>query len=112
MPAVARLCDWSQQADLWLLSNHRHEWVLPGLEMNGVAHRFSRLIVSSEVKAMKPDPVIYADLREGNPSEVCFVDDKQENLDAALAAGTVDVAVLADPECEWIRDVERWLASA
>lgn len=108
LPALARLQSWAEAADeLWILSNHRHEWLRPALA--GAEQLFERLIISSEVGLMKPEPAIYASLREGVPAEVLFVDDKLENLEAALAAGAVDIVVQADAGGEWIAAVDAWL---
>ena len=51
---------------------------------------FGPLILSYEVRSMKPDPVIYERAIEmaGCRANACFfVDDKQENVDGAIAAG-------------------------
>ena len=47
-------------------------------------------MVSGEVGVAKPDPAVFAILHErvGRPLEECvFVDDRQDNVDAAAAAG-------------------------
>jgi len=51
---------------------------------------FDHQIFSCEVRAIKPDPVIYRhslDLLKIAPSEVLFIDDRDENIQAARAAG-------------------------
>jgi len=47
-------------------------------------------VLSCEVRSIKPDPVIYRhalSLLEVPPSEVLFVDDREENIQAASSAG-------------------------
>ena len=51
---------------------------------------FQGVVVSSDVKMIKPNPGIYQYILETyslNPSESLFIDDVQENIDAAKAAG-------------------------
>lgn len=55
-----------------------------------VFDRFGDIVVSGHEKCAKPDPAIYAisEQRFGLPAEqLLFVDDKQENIDAAKARG-------------------------
>jgi HAD superfamily hydrolase (TIGR01509 family) len=55
-----------------------------------IAHYFSDLIISSEVKMVKPEKDIFnlAIGRSGsNPEEILFVDDRQENIDSAKEVG-------------------------
>ena len=49
-----------------------------------------RLMLSYELKALKPDPQIYIDalkLYNLNPAECLFIDDKAENIEAAISYG-------------------------
>lgn len=108
LPALDRLRDWAQRVELWILSNHRHEWLRPELERRGLDQVFDRIIISSEVGLMKPDKGIYATLRDGSPDQVLFVDDKDENIEAAFAIGAVDAAVLADRDGLWLTIVDGW----
>lgn len=51
---------------------------------------FHHIIISAEVKLAKPDPAIYREmlhLVKAKPREAIFVDDLQENIDAANALG-------------------------
>ncbi|RIK73330.1 MAG: hypothetical protein DCC68_25120 [Planctomycetota bacterium] len=51
---------------------------------------FEQIILSYEVGAMKPDPAIYrAAIKAAGvaPKEIFFIDDRQENVDGAVAAG-------------------------
>ena len=52
--------------------------------------RFSDIVVSGEVKLLKPDPAIYwlaLDRFRLRPAEALFVDDREINVEAALALG-------------------------
>ncbi len=52
--------------------------------------RFQGIVVSGEVKLLKPDPAIYwlaLDRFSLRPSETLFVDDRRINVEAALAVG-------------------------
>ena len=51
---------------------------------------FRDYVLSYEAKSMKPDPKIYSDaIAVANlpAAEICFIDDKQENVAGAIAAG-------------------------
>lgn len=51
---------------------------------------FHHIIISAEVKLAKPDPAIYREMLqmvEARPGEAIFVDDLQENIDAANELG-------------------------
>lgn len=52
--------------------------------------RFDVLVLSYQLRTVKPDPAIYRYVLEKLGSlagETLFVDDRQENVDAALALG-------------------------
>jgi len=52
--------------------------------------RFRDIVVSGEVKLLKPDPAIYwlaLDRFRLRPADALFIDDRQINVDAALAVG-------------------------
>lgn len=70
---------------LWLLSNHRTDWLLPRLERFGLAERFDRVLVSDALGAAKPSPDAFAPLVEHG--SLVFFDDSQRNVDAARAQG-------------------------
>ena len=62
---------------------------------------FSPVILSYEVNSMKPDSVIYDRAIEQagcHISNCFFVDDKQENVDGAIAAGMDAVLYRSVPE--------------
>jgi putative hydrolase of the HAD superfamily len=110
LPVAASLERWADVAELWILSNHRHEWLAPLLAEAGFTPHFTRILVSSELGEMKPDPAIFERVVAGRPVRVLFVDDKQENLDAGAAFGIE--AQLAEAGGAWQDEVDDWLERA
>ena len=80
-----------------VLSNHRHEWLLPALRP--IASQFDAIFVSDMLRTRKPEPAAFtfALCAWGvhDPSEVIFVDDQAQNLDQARSMGMR--VVKADP---------------
>jgi epoxide hydrolase-like predicted phosphatase len=73
-----------------LLSNFVYEWLEDILEANDLYRLFDSVIISSRVKMVKPDRMIYelAWSKLGIlPSEAVFIDDRQGNVDAAIQCG-------------------------
>ncbi|GGN90987.1 hypothetical protein [Saccharibacillus kuerlensis] len=103
LPALGRLEGWSERADIHILSNHVASWIMPLLE--GQEDRISSITVSSEAGFHKPDIRLFrvASLHLMG-SEICFVDDKEDNLETARMMGWD--TLLADPEGKWIQEVE------
>lgn len=60
-----------------------------------VLRRFRDIVVSGRVKLVKPDPAIFAEMRQRieaqlpgiQPGELVFIDDNQKNAEAATALG-------------------------
>ena len=80
---------------MWLLSNHRTEWLLPRLERFGVADRFERILVSDALGAAKPSPAAFAALQPRN--DVVFFDDSACNVGAARELG-IEAYVVGDTD--------------
>ena len=73
---------------MWLLSNHRTDWLLPRLERFGLSDRFERVLVSDRIRAAKPSPRAFDEIVERSSSaSVCFVDDQSSNVEGARARG-------------------------
>lgn len=104
LTAYDRIPAWSEFADIHLLSNHRHEWLLPVLEP--IRSYLSSVTISSQSSCCKPATQIYelvqSKLQVHEP--VLFVDDSERNLVPAreLGWGTL----LADEEGIWMRQVD------
>lgn len=109
LPALERLADWSAEAELHLLSNHRAEWIAPVLAP--VRHLFASQIVSGEVGCRKPDPAIFRLMakRLGGGKRVLYVDDMEANLAEGRSLGWH--TLLADEAGAWIERAEAWLAA-
>jgi 2-haloacid dehalogenase len=81
----------ARQVPLYAITNFSHEFWPPFRAREAALFdRFRDILVSGEVKLVKPDPAIYALAlkRFGlGPGEALFVDDRQENVEAAERAG-------------------------
>ncbi|GFN31748.1 HAD-IA family hydrolase [Paenibacillus xylaniclasticus] len=108
LPALTYLHKWSRIADLHLLSNHRHEWLLPKLE--DYIELFRTVTISSQSGCFKPNEAIYriAEQSIGIEAPILFVDDSTTNLQQAELFGWS--TLLADVEGKWISKVEPLLA--
>lgn len=106
-----RVAGWRDEAQVWIVSNHRHEWLEPVLAETGLAAAVDRVLVSSRTGLAKPDPAAWEALREGGvrPDHVLVVDDQQPNVAAARALGMM--AIRADPGSAWPDQVDAWLAA-
>jgi len=80
---------------IWLLSNHRSEWLLPRLERFAILDRFDRIIVSDQIQAAKPDPAAYAQLVEHR--NVAYYDDSAVNIATARDLGIRATIVTPGP---------------
>jgi FMN phosphatase YigB (HAD superfamily) len=73
-----------------ILSNTTWEWIHRIREAVPLDERFDPIVLSCDVGACKPGPAIYGHLLgrlDLPPAAVLFVDDREENLTAAAAAG-------------------------
>ncbi|MCU0306854.1 MAG: HAD-IA family hydrolase [Thermoleophilia bacterium] len=109
LPAMGRLPEWAAMADIWIVSNHRHEWVDPVLAAEGVTDLAARILISSRTGLVKPDHAALEPLiADGtDPEDVLFVDDQARNVEAARDMGMR--AVLADDDGDWTLAVDAWL---
>lgn len=107
LPAYDYIPEWSQAAEIHLLSNHRHEWLAPHLEP--VIPYVRSVTISSEAGCCKPDPAIYERVQKKlEPhATVLFVDDQERNLVPAQSLGWR--TLLADESGEWMNEVEAFL---
>jgi putative hydrolase of the HAD superfamily len=72
-----------------LLSNAGFDFASP-FRSAPISRFFERVFVSAELGLLKPDPRIYLEVARElgiTPAEMVFIDNKQENVDAAIALG-------------------------
>lgn len=104
LPAFERIPEWSQFADIHLLSNHREEWLVPIL--NSISSYIKTITISSRVGCCKPHAEIYEIVNSKLEihSKVTFVDDHVKNLKAAQVLNWN--TLIADQDGEWIDRVD------
>jgi HAD superfamily hydrolase (TIGR01509 family) len=64
---------------------------------------FDEFVLSYELKLLKPDPAIYlaaADRAGNRPDECVFIDDMEENVAGAVAAGFAGILYLPETDLE------------
>ncbi len=108
-PALPYLAEWSQSAELWLLSNHRSHWLIPKLETLGVSNVFDRVLISDRTGFMKPEAESFLPVCRAREAaqQVLFVDDQLHNVLAAKALGIP--SLLATPDMHWLERVIEWI---
>lgn len=88
---------------LFVLSN-MHLASIAYLEKNhAIWHLFDGIVISSRIQMVKPERQIYEyllDQYELEPAATVFIDDMQENLDAASAVGIRTIRFLDAAQCE------------
>jgi FMN phosphatase YigB (HAD superfamily) len=98
--AAGPLFEWVQRSHdpIWLLSNHRTDWLQARLARYGLDGRFERVYVSDAIGQVKPafEAFRFAQDQAGR-REITYVDDKPGNVAAASSvfsrALTVDQAL-------------------
>ena len=105
-PAAPHLRRWSECVPVWLLSNHRSDWLLPRLNRFGVLGCFEQILVSDTVGAAKPGQKAFDVLlgRDSRPQRVLFVDDQACNVEAARQLGIS--ALHAHAKCAWVDTID------
>ncbi|WP_339266716.1 haloacid dehalogenase [Paenibacillus sp. FSL K6-1330] len=110
LPGLNYLAEWSEIADIHILSNHCKEWLEPILER---VEPYTRSItISNQVRLRKPDIRIYQHV--GKQFElgqtVVYIDDQEKNLKPVIELGWK--TLLADKEHKWIEQVEPMLGKS
>jgi len=80
-----------------LLTNNVKEWFEDYNKTDPLDNYFDIIVSSHETKTIKPFPEIYQTMLErlkAKPEECVFIDDKQRNLDTAVALGMKTVLCL------------------
>ncbi|GBF04952.1 HAD family hydrolase [Deinococcus aerius] len=110
-PMYATLAALPAGVRVGLLSNN-YPVVSDHLRRDPRFARFDALVFSNEIRQKKPHPDAFAALEEamGVPAaSVAFVDDVQENIDAARQAGFHGLLYHHDRHAEFERELEAWL---
>ena len=104
-PAAPHLRRWTECVPVWLLSNHRSDWLLPRLDRFGVLKCFERILVSDTIGATKPEQEAFdALLGQSSPAKrILFVDDQTCYVDAARQLGISSLHAHADGS--WVTSV-------
>jgi len=100
---------WSQRVPVWMLSNHRSEWLLPRIQRFDLGPHFANVVVSDQIGAAKPDSSAFDSIVELDiaPSQILFVDDQPRNLDAASRLGLQ--VIQASDDGTWTKLVDEML---
>jgi len=91
----------SRTTSIWCLSNDVSEWSRKLRERFGLHHLMNGFVISGDIGACKPDPVIYKHLLAQTGAaakEIILVDDRPRNLDAAAALGLQTILFGAAPQ--------------
>lgn len=90
MADIVRALD-ARRVPLYAITNFSHEFWDPFREREAaIFDRFRDIVVSGREKLIKPDPAIYRlalDRFGLRPGEAIFVDDRADNIEAAVALG-------------------------
>ncbi|MBE9916457.1 HAD-IA family hydrolase [Paenibacillus donghaensis] len=107
LPSAHYLEQWSQQADIHLLSNHCKEWIEPVL--TSIKEYTKSVTISNQIGLCKPDIQIYelVELNLGSRERVLYIDDQEKNLKSAIKLGWN--TLLADNQNKWVKDVETFI---
>ncbi len=121
-PVDLKPLPWAEEAlqllprdQVGILSNHRSEWLLPCLfGLKNRPYPFN-MYISDVIGYAKPDVNAYQYAFGGaetayEPSDILFVDNKQSNVDAAIAFGMQ--GLLADSEGKWVAVARRMIAES
>ncbi len=111
-PAAPHVIRWSQAVPVWLLSNHRSNWIIPKLQQFGIVDAFQRLLISDTTGFVKPDSAAFRQLLSDGlkPQDILFVDDQEKNLETARKHGMRTIH--ADHKRPWLQEIEQALGSA
>lgn len=108
-PAAPSLERWSRYVPVWLLSNHRSDWLLPRLARFGLDRYLERILVSDRLNTVKPEPASFVSLltTQRPAKTILFIDDSLPNVEAARRLGIM--AMHAHENEAWIFTVDRML---
>lgn len=85
-PLFDLVMNWPNR--LWILSNHRSDWLIGRLTRFGIDTRFEAVLVSDALDATKPEPTAFrAVQQEATRTSLLFIDDQNKNVTAARQLG-------------------------
>ena len=110
LPALQYLQQWSQLAEIHIMSNHLSDWLQPLLAPYETY--IERIHVSDQVRLSKPNPQWFTLLHEqfNDAALIWFVDDSDHNVAAAELIGWN--TLLADQAHNWIATLSERLQLA
>jgi putative hydrolase of the HAD superfamily len=89
--------------ELYSITDNVSTWIDWHLEdKNNVLHHLTDIVVSDQVGALKPDPIIFRELFRGrdlHPSEVVFIDDHTPNVYGARNFGMHGIEFQNPSQC-------------
>ena len=93
---------WQSAHRLFVLSNMQHASIKYLEEHHEIWEMFDGIVISSRIGKVKPEIQIYEhllNLYELKPAETIFIDDMQENLDAAASLGIQTIRFIDSAQC-------------
>jgi FMN phosphatase YigB (HAD superfamily) len=79
--------------ETWLLSNHRHDWLVARLDRFGILPNFDKILVSDAIGAAKPSAAAFAHL--AGVAGLVYIDDNRWNVESARQLG-IDATLISD----------------
>lgn len=109
MIALDNIKQWSQLAEIHIMSNHLQSWIQPIL--SPYQHYFKAIHVSDQYGLVKPNLEWFKllDKQFEDADNIWFVDDSSHNIDAAKSIGWQ--TILGDEEQHWITILTEQLQS-
>lgn len=86
---------------IWCLSNDISEWSIKLRQMFVLESLFDGFVISGDIKSRKPSPEIYEALfaaSNAKPEDIMFIDDRLENVFAAINQGMESILFGEQPE--------------
>ena len=83
-----------------LLSNSSSDYLRNELKTNDLEKHFDEIVISSEVKLIKPEPEVFKYVltrMDAAPNECIFIDDNPKNVSAAQALGLQGIVFIDFP---------------
>jgi FMN phosphatase YigB (HAD superfamily) len=84
-PVASEIKKWSSLLPVWILSNHRSEWLYNRLDKFSLSQYIDKVFVSEEIGLLKPQPEAFNLLIKSKlvPERTLFLDDQLKNIRGA-----------------------------